>query len=386
VNAQQSSAASPRHSVAAAATSARPYRIAVLPGDGIGPEVTAESVRVLEQVGQIFGHRFEFTYDTVGGAAIDQYGTALRKQTLAMAKRSHAVLFGAVGGPKWDDPKAQVRPEDAILGLRKGLGLFANLRPTRAYPALIPLSNLKEEVIRGVDFLFVRETTGGTYFGKPKRFWHDGKQYRGVDTCLYTEAEVERVVRVACELARKRRRKVHSLDKVNVQASSRLWRHVATRVAAEYPDLEFNHMLADAAAMHMIRRPTDFDVLVADNLFGDILTDEAAMLAGSMGMMPSATLRTDNVGLYEPIHGSAPDIAGKGLANPLASILSAAMLLRYSLGLEHEARAVEMAVESALDRGLRTADLAADGPHVSTRDMADAVLASLSVPIPIPTA
>ena len=309
-------------------------KILVLPGDGIGPEVVKEGCRVLEAVVERFGHRFELTEDTVGGAAIDRWGEPIRDETLSRALQSDAVLFGAVGGPQWDDPKAQARPEQAVLRLRKDLDLFANLRPTRTFPALLGSSNLKPEVVSGVDFVFIRELTGGTYFAEPKKVWEENGQRVGVDTCFYTEAEIARVMRVAFEIARGRKKVVHSIDKANVMATSRLWRQVAEEVAREYPDVRLEHMLADACGMHMIRRPTDFDVLVADNLFGDMLTDEAAMLAGSLGMMPSASLGSGSLGLYEPIHGSAPDIAGQGKANPLATILSVAMLLRHSLKLE----------------------------------------------------
>ena len=356
----------------------RAFRIVVLPGDGIGPEVVAEGVKVLRAVGRRFGHRFELSEETVGGAAIDAYGVPLRPETLAACKGADAVLLGAVGGPKWDDPKANVRPEQAVLELRKRLGLFANLRPVRTLPALVGNSTFKEEVIRGVDLIFVRELTGGTYFARPKKVWNTPRGLRAVDTTAYTEQEIERAVRVGCELARARRKRLTSVDKANVMATSRLWRQVAERVAAEYPDLTFSHVLADACAMQLTRRPTDFDVIVTDNLFGDLLTDLSAMLAGSLGMLPSASLGRGKLGLYEPIHGSAPDIAGQGLANPLATILSVGLLLRHSLDLEAEARAVESAVEQVLDRGLRTPDTAAPGqPALLTGEMGDAVVQGL---------
>lgn len=354
------------------------FNVLVVPGDGIGPEVAREGCRVLEAVSDRFGQRFELAEDTIGGAAIDRFGTPIRDETVALARTSDAVLLGAVGGPKWDDPKATLRPEQAVLRLRKDLGLFANLRPTRAFPALLGGSNLKPEIVGGVDFIFIRELTGGTYFAPPKKVWQTRQGRRAVDTCFYTEQEIARVVRVACELARGRKKVVHSLDKANVLATSRLWRQVAEEVARDYPDVQLVHMLADAAAMHLIRRPTDFDVVVADNLFGDLLTDEAAMLAGSLGLMPSASLGRGKRGLYEPIHGSAPDIAGQGKANPLATILSVALMLRHSFGLEEPARAVEAAVDSVLERGLRTADLAgADGRVLSTREMGEAVAAAV---------
>jgi 3-isopropylmalate dehydrogenase len=357
------------------------YRIAVLPGDGIGPEVVAESIKVLHAVEEQFGHRFELTEDRVGGDAIDAFGTPLRPETLALAKRSDAVLFGAVGGPKWDDPRAAVRPEQGVLGLRAGLATFANLRPARMHPDLVHLSPLKAEVVRGADVLFVRELVAGTYFAKPKKMWQDARgRWRAVDTCAYTEAEVEQPVRVAFELARSRRRKVHVADKQNVMATSRLWRDVATRVARDYPDVEFNAILTDALAMHLLYRPQQFDVVVTDNLFGDLLTDEAATLAGSMGLMPSASIGAARNrhggyrGLYEPIHGTAPDIAGRGLANPVATIQSLALLLRYSLNLATEAAAVAEAVDAAIERGLRTPDIARAGePTVGTKEMGAAI-------------
>lgn len=358
---------------------AKAYKIVVLPGDGIGPEVVAEGVKVLRAVERRFGHRFELEEHIVGGAAIDAYGTPLKDETLAAARRADAVLLGAVGGPKWDDPNAAVRPEQAVLALRKKLGLYANLRPVKTQPALVDNSTFKPQVIRGVDLLFVRELTGGTYFAKPKKIWTTRTGTRAVDTTLYTEQEIERAVRVACELARGRRKRVVSVDKANVMATSRLWRIVAERVAAEYPDVELRHMLADSCAMHLTRRPTDFDVIVADNLFGDLLTDLAAMLAGSLGMLPSASLGSGRASLYEPIHGSAPDIAGKGLANPLATILSVAMLLRHGLKLEAEAAAVEAAVQRALDEGLRTPDTAYAGERaLLCSEMGDVIAASVA--------
>ncbi len=356
----------------------RPFRIVVLPGDGIGPEVVAEGVKVLRALNRRFWRSFDIQEETIGGAAIDAYGVPLRPETLEACKSADAVLLGAVGGQKWDDPNAPVRPEQAVLGLRKGLGLFANLRPVRTLPALVGNSTFKAEVITGVDLIFVRELTGGTYFANPKKIWRTARGQRAVDTTLYTEQEIERAVRVGFELARGRRKRLHSVDKANVMATSRLWRQVAERVAADYPDVQFSHMLADACAMHLTRRPTDFDVIVTDNLFGDLLTDLSSMLAGSLGLLPSASLGVGKLGLYEPIHGSAPDIAGKGLANPLATILSVALLLRHSLGLEAEARAVESAVEDALNRGLRTPDTAAPGEHaLLTQEMGDAIAAAV---------
>jgi 3-isopropylmalate dehydrogenase len=357
------------------------FRLAVLGGDGIGPEVVGEAVKVLRAVAAATNHEFEFSEDIVGGAAIDAFGTALRKETVTLAKRSDAVLFGAVGGPKWDDPKAAVRPEQAILGLRAALETFANLRPARMQPALVHLSPLKPEIVQGADVLFIRELVAGTYFAKPKKYWQDNKGvWRAVDTTAYTEPQVERTVRMAFELARGRRKKLHVAHKQNVMATSRLWRDVASRVATDFPDVEFQAILTDALAMHLLYRPTAFDVVVTDNLFGDLLTDEAAVLAGSMGLMPSASLGAKRnkhggyLGLYEPIHGTAPDIAGKGIANPIAAIQSLALLLRYSLKLEREANAVERAVDDAIELGLRTPDTARPGEKTSaTTAVGDAI-------------
>ena len=362
-------------------------RIAVLPGDGIGPEVVAEGVRVLEAVGARFGHRFELTEALIGGCAMDATGQPLPPETLALCQQSDAALLGAVGGPKWDDPQATVRPEDGLLGLRKELGLFANLRPVRLYPSLIHASPLRPEIVAGTDLLVVRELTGGIYFGRPSGRRRYPDYDLAVNTMAYTTPEIERVVRVAFELARGRRKKVTSVDKANVLVVSRLWREVTTRVSQEYPDVELEHLLVDACAMFLMRRPTAFDVIVTGNMFGDILTDEAAMLAGSMGMLPSASLgegksrgRHDRstFGLYEPIHGSAPDIAGRGVANPLATILSVAMMLRLSLGLPREAAVVEEAVEAVLRAGHRTPDIVEEGgTPVGTREMGRQVIAHL---------
>lgn len=362
------------------------FRIAVLAGDGIGPEVVAEAVKVLRAVETTTDHQFELTDDLVGGAAIDAFGTALRKETIALAKRSDAILFGSVGGPKWDDPKAAVRPEQAILGLRAALGTFANLRPARMQPTLVHLSPLKPEIVQGADVLFIRELVAGTYFARPKKYWQDARGgWRAVDTTAYTEAQVARTVRIAFELARGRRKRLHVADKQNVMATSRLWRDVATNVAREFPEVEFAAILTDALAMHLLYRPTQFDVVVTDNLFGDLLTDEAAALAGSMGLMPSASLGSalnrhgGYLGLYEPIHGTAPDIAGQQKANPMATIQSLAMLLRYSLKLEREAQAVERGVDDAIELGLRTPDIARAGEKIArTSDVGDAIAAAVS--------
>ncbi|MBM4444014.1 MAG: 3-isopropylmalate dehydrogenase [Chloroflexi bacterium] len=356
------------------------FSIAVLPGDGVGPEVVAEAVKVLEAVSQRFGHEFRLHYGAVGGAAIDESGVALSDDTLRLCKRCHAVLLGAVGGPKWDDPLARVRPEDGLLALRKGLRLFANLRPVKVFPMLVDSTTLKPEIVRGVDLLVVRELTGGLYFGRPKKRWQAATGRRAVDSMVYSEKEIERILRVGFELAMGRRRKLVSVDKANVLESSRLWRQVATEVAVDYPGVELEHMLVDACAMRLIQRPTYFDVLVTENTFGDILTDEASMLAGSMGMLPSASLAgvpgagATAFGLYEPIHGSAPRRAGQNMANPVATILSGAMMLRYSCGLEEEAGVVEDAVIAALESGCRTYDIMDEGgTMVGTREMGDRI-------------
>ncbi len=350
-------------------------RIAVLPGDGIGPEVIAQGLRCLRALGDAFGHEFELTELAFGGAAIDLHGEPLPPATLAACRAADAVLLGAIGGPRWSAPEATVRPEQGLLGLRKALGAFANLRPVQVHPALADASTLKREVIEGVDLVFVRELTGGIYFGEKRRDASSAS-----DLCTYTVAEVERVVRVAGALARQRRQRLTSIDKSNVLETSRLWRQVTARVmAAEFPDVALEHMLVDSAAMHLIRRPRDFDVLVTENMFGDILTDEAAMLAGSLGLLPSASLGNGTSGIYEPIHGSAPDIAGRGIANPYGTIFSVALLLRHSLKLEREAAALEAAVNAALARGARTADLAAPGePALSCAQAGDAVLSNLT--------
>jgi len=352
--------------------------IAVLPGDGIGPEVTAEGVRALEAIAGQFGHSFEFETALLGGAAIDATGEAMPAATLSVCQRADAVLLGAVGGPKWSAPDAPVRPEQGLLALRKALGLFANLRPVVPHPAVLDASPIKAELLHGVDIMVVRELTGGIYFGDKQR-----TATEATDVCRYTVAEVERVVRLAAELARRRRRKLTSVDKANVLETSRLWRAVVERIVpTEFPDVSLQHMLVDAAAMHLIRRPRDFDVIVTENMFGDILTDEASMLAGSLGLLPSASLgATGRGGLFEPIHGSAPDIAGKGIANPYATILSAALLLRYAFGLETEALALEAAVSQAVTAGKLPADLAIPGVMpLQTRAAGDAVIAALKDP------
>jgi 3-isopropylmalate dehydrogenase len=348
--------------------------IAVLAGDGVGTEVTAEAVRALQHVASRFDHRFEFEAALLGGAAIDATGSPLPPATLALAMRADAVLLGAVGGPKWSDPNAAVRPEQGLLQLRKSLGLFANLRPVVPHPAVLHASPIKPELLRGVDIMVVRELTGGIYFGEKTR-----TATEATDVCRYSAMEIERVVRLAAALARTRRKKLTSVDKANVLETSRLWRTTVNLIMpAEFPDVTVEHMLVDSAAMHLLQRPRDFDVIVTENMFGDILTDEASMLAGSMGLLPSASLGADaRGGVFEPIHGSAPDIAGRGIANPYAAILSAAMLLRHALRLEAEAKALEDAVHGAISAGALTADLAPPGRALTTRAAADAVLAAL---------
>ena len=345
------------------------FRILLTPGDGIGPEVLEESLKVLSRIEKRFKHEFQYEEEVIGGASIDKHGVALRPEVIAKAKASAAVLFGAVGGPKWDNPKATVRPEDAILGMRKQLGLFANLRPVKIHPEMIGESTLKPDVLGGVDMVVIRELTGGLYFGRPQKRWENSRGRQGVDTLRYSEKEVERVCHVAFQLAGQRKKKVTSVDKANVLRTGQLWREIATEVGKQYPDIELEHILVDACAMYLVRRPASFDVIVTENMFGDILTDEAAMLAGSMGMMPSASLGQRNkngtgIGLYEPIHGSAPDITGLKKANPLAMILSAAMMLRLSLGLESEAAAIEEAVDAVIKDGYRTPDIAGNGATV----------------------
>ncbi len=352
-------------------------RITVLGGDGIGPEVAAEAVRVLQAVGTLFGHEWQFTEALLGGAAIDATGSPLPPRTIDACRSSDAVLLGAVGGPQWSDPNARVRPEQGLLELRRTLGLFANLRPVKPMAALLDASPLKAEIISGCDIMVVRELTGGIYFGRKSRTAHEAE-----DVCSYTTEEVERVTRTAARIALGRRRRITSVDKANVLETSRLWRSVVERVIREeFPDVELEHMLVDAAAMHLLRRPASFDVLLTENMFGDILTDEASMLAGSLGLLPSASLGDGTMGIYEPIHGSAPDIAGRGVANPYGTILSAALLLRHSLGLPAEAQSVERAVETAVADGTLTADVARPGvAAVGSRAAADAVIDRLRRP------
>ena len=363
--------------------------IVVLPGDGIGPEVTAAAVAVLRAVAARYGHDFDFSEHLIGGAAIDASGSALPDATLAAARSADAILLGAVGGPKWSDPSAKVRPEQGLLAIRKALCLYANLRPVKPHAATLGASPIKPHLLQGVDLIVVRELTGGIYFGDKVRSDSDAS-----DLCRYSVAEIERVVRHAARLARARSGRLTSVDKANVLETSRLWREVATRVVREeFPDVQLEHQLVDSMAMHLLARPRSFDVIVTENMFGDILTDEASMLAGSLGLLPSASLGEGSsgpdgsaqpsrqIGLYEPIHGSAPDIAGKGVANPYAAILSAAMLLRHALGLEGEAQCVELAVSRALEAGVFTADLASDRSRaVGTRAVTAAVLEQLELP------
>jgi 3-isopropylmalate dehydrogenase len=357
--------------------------IVLLPGDGIGPEVVSEAVRVLDVIASKYNHTFNFQERLMGGCSIDKHGSSLTDEVLADCKASDAVLLGAVGGPKWDDPNSKDRPERGLLALRKGLGVFANLRPVKVHPALIDASPLKPEKLNGVDILVVRELTGGLYFGQPKlREMKDGKEH-AVDTLEYYDYEIKRVIELAFNLAKGRRKKVTSVDKANVLESSRMWRQIASQIRRDNPDVELEHMLVDTASMRLITGPVSMDVVVTENMFGDILTDEASVLAGSMGMLPSASLGEAGVGLspeagvmglYEPIHGSAPDIAGMGIANPIGTILSTAMMLRYSFNLESEASIIEDAVEKTVTNGARTADI---GGKLSTRQMADEIINNL---------
>jgi 3-isopropylmalate dehydrogenase len=347
--------------------------IAVLPGDGIGPEVTQEAVKILRAVARRFPLTLAFQEAPIGGGAFDLAGTPLPDQTLAVCREADAILFGAVGGPRWDTLPRKVRPEQGILALRKAFDLFANLRPARLFPALVDASTLKREVIDGVDILVVRELTGGLYFGQPKSLEKISEGERAVDTLVYTTPEIERIARIAFEAARRRRRHLTSVDKANVLASSELWRRVVTDVGKAFPEVRLDHMYVDNASMQLLRQPKSFDVLVAENTFGDILSDEAAMLTGSIGLLPSASLG-NGVGLYEPIHGSAPDIAGQDKANPIAAILSAAMLLEYSLRAPAAAAAIESAVSHVLDQGYRTPDIQQPGTRtVGTRRMGDLI-------------
>jgi 3-isopropylmalate dehydrogenase len=360
-------------------------RIALMPGDGVGPEVVAEAVNVLEAVGERFSVPFQFETVAIGGSALDQFGVPLRKEDITIVRRTDAALLGAVGGPNWDRVEPQLRPERGLLQIRKALKLYANLRPVAVPKALVENSPLRPEIVRGVDLLVVRELTGGIYFGKPSRRGVTSRGRNAVDTLRYREDEIERVVRLAFDLASGRRGHVASVDKSNVLQSSRLWREIADEVAADYPNVQLEHVLVDAMAMHLIKNPARYDVIVTENMFGDILTDEASVLPGSIGVLPSASLSSragsapgTRFGLYEPIHGSAPDIAGKGIANPCGAILSAAMMLRWSLGMPDAAGAIEGAVASAIESGSRTADIAiASQSRISTEEFGSAVVSNI---------
>ena len=358
------------------------FSILMLPGDGIGPEVARQGTIILERVGQEFDHKFNIDFDEIGGVAIDKLGTALPESALSKSKSSDAVFLAAVGGPKWDKPGADIRPEDGLLALRKGLNLFSNMRPVRTYPELINSSPLKREIMKDVDLLVIRELTGGLYFGKPKRRWETKSGRKAVDTMSYSEKEISRILKVGFEAAMRRSKRLTSVDKANVLATSRLWRDIAIELAPEYPDVELEHMLVDTCSMRIVDDPSHFDVIVTENTFGDILTDEASVLAGSMGMLPSASLagipseQKRTFGLYEPIHGSAPDIAGQNKANPIGTILSIAMMLRHSLGLSEEAKAVESAVQDTIREGYRTADIATSTEKAIGTDELGRIIAS----------
>jgi 3-isopropylmalate dehydrogenase len=352
-------------------------KIAVIAGDGIGPEVVAEAIKVMKRTEELYGLSFEFEHGLFGGIAIDEKGTPLPQETLDMCKAADAVLLGAVGGPKWDNNPKELRPETGLLGIRKALGLFSNIRPAKIFDCLKEASTLKPEVLEGTDLIVVRELTGGIYFGeKYRREGANGEE--AVDTCVYNVQEIERIVRQAFEIARTRRKKLASVDKANVLETSRLWREVVNRIAPEYPDVELEHVLVDNCAMQLLRRPASFDVIVTENMFGDILSDEAAMLTGSIGMLSSASLGEGAFGLYEPVHGSAPDIAGQGVANPIATILSVALMYRLTFGYHEAAQSIEDAVASVLDAGHRTADIATDrSKAVGTQQMGDLIVAAM---------
>lgn len=361
--------------------------IALMPGDGVGPEIVSEAVKALTAVSERFGHHFHTFEVKIGGAAIDAYGVPLRPEDLERCRAADAVLLGAIGGPQWDTLPVAIRPERGLLALRKGMGLYANLRPVTVFDALADTSPVKADIVRGVDILVVRELTGGIYFGRPSRQWQERRGRVAIDTLIYREHEIARVARLAFELARRRRRKLASVDKANVLASSRLWRQIVTEMSRDYPDVELEHVLVDTMSMRLIRQPARFDVVVTENMFGDILTDEASVLAGSIGLLPSASIgaprsATDSRrrGVYEPIHGSAPAMAGQGRANPTGTIMSAALMLRLSLGLEAEAQAVERAVETAIADGIRTPDIAEPGTQaVSTSEFGSAVAERIRV-------
>jgi 3-isopropylmalate dehydrogenase len=353
-------------------------KIAVIAGDGIGPEVIAEAEKVLKRTEELFGYKFETEHGLFGGIAIDERGTPLPEDTLELCRKADAVLLGAVGGPKWDNNPKELRPETGLLGIRKALGLFSNIRPAVIFDCLKEASTLKPEVLEGTDLIVVRELTGGIYFGeKFRRDTPNGQE--AVDTCVYNVKEVERIVRQAFDIARTRRKKLASVDKANVLETSRLWRETVNRIAADYPDIELEHVLVDNCAMQLLRRPASFDVIVTENMFGDILSDEAAMLTGSIGMLSSASLGEGSFGLYEPVHGSAPDIAGKGIANPIATILSVALMFRLTFGYHDAADSIERAVRNVLDAGHRTGDIAVDkSKAIGTKAMGDLIVAAMS--------
>lgn len=352
-------------------------KIAIIAGDGIGPEVVAEAEKVLKRTEELFGYQFETSHSLFGGIAIDEKGTPLPQETLDKCKAADAVLLGAVGGPKWDNNPKELRPETGLLGIRKALGLFSNIRPATVFDCLKDASTLKPEVLDGTDLIVVRELTGGIYFGE--KFRREGANgQEAVDTCVYNVNEVERIARQGFEIAQKRRKKLASVDKANVLETSRLWREVVNRIAPEYPDVELEHVLVDNCAMQLLRRPSSFDVIVTENMFGDILSDEAAMLTGSIGMLSSASLGEGSFGLYEPVHGSAPDIAGQGIANPIATILSVALMFRLTFGYENAAASIENAVKSVLDAGHRTGDIAVDkSKAIGTTAMGDLIVAAM---------
>ncbi len=352
----------------------RTYNIAVLEGDGIGPEIVQASLQVLKRIGELFGHTFNIEKALIGGAAIDQCGVPLPQETVNICLSSDAVLLGAVGGPKWDDLPTDRRPEKGLLGIRKALDLYANLRPAKVYDSLISSSPLKEEVVKGTDFVVIRELTGDVYYGEPRGIFSENGKKVGINTMKYTEDEIRRVVRKAFEIARSRRKKLTSVDKSNVLEVSKLWKDIVQEEAKNYPDVEVEHLYVDNCAMQIVRRPSSFDVIVTGNIFGDILSDEAAVITGSLGMLPSASIG-DRYALYEPVHGSAPDIAGKGIANPIATILSVAMMLNYSFGLQKEAKLIEQAVESVLNKGYRTPDIYSDGCiKVGTQEITNLII------------
>lgn len=354
-------------------------QIAILPGDGIGPEITQEAVLLLQEMGHKYGHSFTFKYGQIGGQAVDEQQNPLPDQTIELCQQSDAILLGAVGGPKWDNVPREMKPESGLLKIRKTLGLFANLRPITVFPQMLQASALKPEVIEGVDCLILRELTGGLYFGRPQERFEGEEGLEVVDTLRYKKYEIERIIRKAFEMARLRDNRVTSVDKANVLESGRLWRETAEEVAQDFNDVQLNHMLVDNAAMQLVRDPRQFDVMVTENMFGDILSDEASMITGSLGMLPSASLSADGPGLFEPIHGSAPDIAGQGIANPIATLLSVGMMFKYAFNMLEEATMINQAIERVLDKGYRTADIAEQGQDVlSTKQMGEKIRSEVS--------